>query len=248
MSEDGHFVGDDGFVVPKDFLEFYERFPKYVHNWIKKRLYNPSEEDLEDWAQELYLHLGNLPVDSKHRLVGKTDVVQTFNPFKQYGASERRFRNYINLLLLNKFRTAGSKQARNPLSCAANLSLSVDGDETNRDRTGTMEEYVYKHASQMAHGSQAAYKAQEDRLFTGEFLDFVAERAPDAAPILSAVWQAGGNFADARRFWCTTCLKLASTPEVNAGTHKNHILGIDQRRFNCFRGKLKELAIQFAEE
>ncbi len=29
----GRFVGDDGFVVPKDFAEFHERFPEYVRNW-----------------------------------------------------------------------------------------------------------------------------------------------------------------------------------------------------------------------
>ena len=31
---DGHYIGHDGFVVPKDFEEFYERFPLYVRKWV----------------------------------------------------------------------------------------------------------------------------------------------------------------------------------------------------------------------
>lgn len=247
LSQDGHFVGEDGFVVPKDFVEFHTRYPDYVFNWVKKHLYNASTEDIEDWGQELLMHLSHLPEGSKHRAQGRTDVVQTFNPFKQYGASERRFRNYINLLLLNKFRTFGSKQARNPLSCSANMSLSEDTPVTHDSRIVSSEEYIYQHASQLSQGSQDGFKAQEDKLLTGEFLSFVAEEEPDAAPILTAVLEAGGNFADARRFWCESCFKLASIIEIESGVHNGHNLGIDQRRFNRFRGRLKELASQFRE-
>jgi hypothetical protein len=31
---DGWYVGQDGFVVPKDFEEFHEQFPQYVRNWV----------------------------------------------------------------------------------------------------------------------------------------------------------------------------------------------------------------------
>jgi hypothetical protein len=29
---DGRYVGHDGFIVPKNFDEFHERFPQYVRN------------------------------------------------------------------------------------------------------------------------------------------------------------------------------------------------------------------------
>ena len=29
---DGQYIGHDGFVVPKNFDEFYERFPEYIRN------------------------------------------------------------------------------------------------------------------------------------------------------------------------------------------------------------------------
>ena len=33
---DGRCIGSDGFVVPSDFEEFYERFPDYVRKWVSK--------------------------------------------------------------------------------------------------------------------------------------------------------------------------------------------------------------------
>jgi hypothetical protein len=33
---DGHYVGSDGFVVPRDFDEFSSRFPNYVRKWVRK--------------------------------------------------------------------------------------------------------------------------------------------------------------------------------------------------------------------
>ena len=33
-SEDGHIIGHDGFVIPKDFAEFYERFPRHVRGFV----------------------------------------------------------------------------------------------------------------------------------------------------------------------------------------------------------------------
>ena len=34
ISEDGHIIGHDGFAVPKDFAEFYERFPRHARGFV----------------------------------------------------------------------------------------------------------------------------------------------------------------------------------------------------------------------
>ena len=138
---DGHFVGDDGFVVPRDFDEFYERYPKYVLNWVKKRLNRFAiDDDVEDWTQDLLIHMKFLPQGSKHRQVGAngrvngcSDVIETFNPYQQYGASERRFRNYINFCLANKFNTVQSKRQKNPV-CRPATSRSGCRPQTNPTR------------------------------------------------------------------------------------------------------------------
>jgi hypothetical protein len=76
---DGHYVGHDGFVVSKDFAEFYKRFPDYVHRWVIKHTgTSASQEDIEDWTQDLIIHLSRLPQTSKYRWTGKEDIVATF--------------------------------------------------------------------------------------------------------------------------------------------------------------------------
>ena len=48
---DGRYIGHDGFVVPKDFAEFYERYPRYVRNWVARRTDRSTPKpDIEDWT------------------------------------------------------------------------------------------------------------------------------------------------------------------------------------------------------
>jgi hypothetical protein len=85
---DGRYIGNDGFVVPRDFEEFYQRFPDYVRNWVSKHADRSApREDLEDWTQDLLIHLYHLPPTSKFREAGKEDIVETFDPMKHYGAN-----------------------------------------------------------------------------------------------------------------------------------------------------------------
>jgi hypothetical protein len=103
VSKDGHYIGDDGFVVPRNFDEFYKRFPKYILNWTRKRLNSFTvDQDVEDWAQDLLIHMKFLPAGSKHGLSGANgrelrciDVIEMFNPHEAGGASEPIFRKYI---------------------------------------------------------------------------------------------------------------------------------------------------------
>ncbi len=64
LVRDGRFVGDDGFIVPKNFDEFHERFPEYVRKWVRRHTEaSASREDLEDWTQDLLIHLRYLPLN-----------------------------------------------------------------------------------------------------------------------------------------------------------------------------------------
>lgn len=140
ITEDGHYMDigeldkpeDQRFMVPKDFNEFYERCPKYILNWVKKRLNRFTvDADVEDWAQDLIIHMKYLPQTSKHREAGKEDVIQTFDPMKLYGANEARFRSYINRCLANKFMTCYVKQVKNPVCRIETVSLS-DFEDTSK--------------------------------------------------------------------------------------------------------------------
>ncbi len=58
FSPDGHVVGRDGFVVPKNFDEFYDRNPMGVRRWLMKRLHKRADDDtVKDLEQELLLVL-----------------------------------------------------------------------------------------------------------------------------------------------------------------------------------------------
>ncbi len=57
--KDGHYVGSDRFVVPRDFDEFYQRFPDYVRNWVSKHVRTSApKEDVEDWTHDLLIGWG----------------------------------------------------------------------------------------------------------------------------------------------------------------------------------------------
>ncbi len=77
---DGHYIGNDGFIIPKDFAEFDSRFPGYVRKWVRRHSGMARPEDVDDWTQDLTIHLMALPAHSKFREQGKNDLVQTFNP------------------------------------------------------------------------------------------------------------------------------------------------------------------------
>lgn len=116
MFVDEHYVGHDGFVVPKDFPEFFVRFPHHIRRWVRRHAEkSASREDIEDWTQDLCAHMSSLPSTSKHREAGRQDVIQTFDPFRHHGANLARFLNYVNHCLANKFRTIHSARIKSPL-------------------------------------------------------------------------------------------------------------------------------------
>jgi len=193
---EGRYIGQDGFVVPQDVDEFYDRFPHYVRNWVRNhanRLAQP--EDLDDWTQDLLLHLKCLPSTSKHRATGKTDVVQTFDPSRHYGASQPRFQNYINLCLANKFRTIYQGGMKNPVCRPGNLSFSEHMDE---DCAQVSDEYCRTHSTQLRESAERLEKRAQDHYQTAEIADFVRRTDAAVLPVLEAVL-ATGNQARAAR-------------------------------------------------
>jgi hypothetical protein len=187
--KDGRSVGSDGFVIPKDFAEFHERFPNYVHRWVSKHAAtSASQGDIEDWTQDLLIHLSSLPPTSKYREAGKEDIVATFDPLRHYGANEARFRNYINLCLANKFRTMHSKRMKDALCRPGNLSL---GGETADEDSCSVDDLCHKHSAHVRAAQKACQKQSHDRAFLQEFLNFVRREDAKALPTIEAVMTNG---------------------------------------------------------
>ena len=192
---DGRYVGHDGFVVPKNFDEFHERFPQHVRNWVNRHVDRSApKEDVEDWTQDLLIHLRFLPATSKHREAGKEDVVQTFDPHKHFGANSARFFNYINLCLGNKFRTTYTKRMKNPLCRPGNSSLSTHCEETDRDQVG--DEFCHAHSAHLRKRCERQEKQREDRHLIGEFVDFVQRNDSRTLPAMETMLTTGTVNAD----------------------------------------------------
>jgi hypothetical protein len=97
ISPDGHFVGHDRFVVPRDFFEFFEQYPRYVKGFVRWRVRDPADQ--QDREHDLLLYLLSLPEKSKYRAVGYTDRVQIFDPARSGGANAARFFGWIRFIL-----------------------------------------------------------------------------------------------------------------------------------------------------
>lgn len=106
-------MGEDGFFVPKDFVEFFERYPLRVRRWVARRLHGRFCQDtILDLEQDLLVYLCALAPDSRFRQEGTNgrpdgcrDVIQCFDPARHYGATAGRFHNFINLCLANRLNT-----------------------------------------------------------------------------------------------------------------------------------------------
>ena len=187
---DGRYVGSDGFVVPKDFEEFYQRFPDYVRKWISKHAdRSDPKEDLEDRTQDLLIHLQHLPPTSKYREAGKKDILQTFDPVKHYGANQARFQNYLNLCLANKSKTLHSKRMKDALCRPGNLSLG--GQTEGEELRPVDDEYCHSHSEYLRRAANAYEKQARDRTFLKEFVDFVRRQDPKALSTIKALLATG---------------------------------------------------------
>jgi hypothetical protein len=187
---DGRYVGHDGFIVPKDFDEFHERFPQYVRKWVSRHSDGSvPNADLEDWTQDLLIHLLHLPSTSTHREAGREDIVQTFDPYKHYGANQARFQNYINLCLANKLRSLRSKRLKDALSRPGNVS--PDAQKEWDDPCSVDDEYCHAHSEYLREAANASEKRDRDRAFIGEFADFIRREDPNSVAPIEALLSTG---------------------------------------------------------
>jgi hypothetical protein len=209
---DGRYVGNDGFVVPRDFDEFYLRYPDYVRRWVSKHAERSAlKEDLEDRAQDLLIHLQHLPPTSKYREAGKKDIVETFDPVKHFGANQARFRNYVNLCLVNRFRTIDSRGMKDVLCRPGNLSL---GETEDQDLRSVDDEYCHSHSAYLQRAANAAERQARDAAFLQEFENFVRQKDPKVLSTIEAIRATGthGEAAD-----------LLGTTESEFGRTRNRL-------------------------
>jgi hypothetical protein len=146
-------------------------------------------------------------------------VIETFNPLQQYGASERRFRNYINFCLANKFNTVQSKRQKNPVCRPGTVPFnSADYDPTQSQGHAPIgDEYIHQNSEHLKAVAERREKQNDDRHFTNQFKDFVKMHDPSVFPALEAL-EATGPLAEAATY-----------------------MGVTEQEFSRYRARLKQL-------
>jgi hypothetical protein len=223
-ARDDHFIGDDGFIVPRCFDEFIERYPRYVRDRVRLRWPHACDTEREDHESELLIFLMTLPEVSKFRAPGHNgfvrgcrDRIQTFSPDGSYGASEPRFFSYVKMILTNHLNSLWRKAMSNPVERYSTLRLdSLDPD-------GVVVDEVYINALSGDGGALGMVYDQviENRILVDEFLKFVKTYNPELLVIIGAI-QMTDTFVEAQ-----------------------HALGFPSRLFTRARNRLVVLYANF---
>jgi len=195
---------------------------------------------VEDWTQDLLIHLRFLPATSKHRDVGKEDVVQTFDPHKHFGANSARFFNYINLCLGNKLRTIHSKRMKNALCRPGNLSLNTHFDEMDCNQVG--DEFCHAHSAHLRKRCERKEKQREDGHLIAEFVDFVQREDAGVVPVIGAIAATETLAAGAELLGTTEadfCRKHTRLRQLGRCFIKNELV---PKRRKAYRRRLKRIA------
>lgn len=141
-TSDGHIVSHDGFIVPRNFSEFFSRFPKHVRGFVRRHMIGKPPQDVEDRESDLLCFLMSLPETSKYRKPKRkgspaacSDRIMTFDPDRSFGATQARFLSYINRILFNRFLSLESKRQHEPVTRSGTLRLISD-EEIDDPATG----------------------------------------------------------------------------------------------------------------
>lgn len=186
-SVDGRFVGADGFVVPSNFEEFELRYPNYVQNWLCKKLHKtPYDPIVEDWVSKMGLHMRSMPDTSKVAQRGFKDVIDAFNPWGAYGCSAKRFFNYVNICLLNKYISELSKNKKDALN-QPSVPYERDQDEMNglELHQSRHEDWIREHS--LVPSEEDSRETIYKTIFVSSFMSFLSTSAPHLVPVAQAI-------------------------------------------------------------
>ena len=188
VSPEGNFVGSDGFVVPKNFAEFNEAFPRAVKQWVRSAYQRASEAEKEDRVSELNLFLMTLPEGSKFSEpgyngleAGCTDRIQTFSP-EAFGVSGKRFFHWFNRLLFNQHIKLSKKAQGNPIQRFNTLSLfSQDADGQAID-----DDFLFPLCNKYSTATQH-YTVLNNGVFIDKFIAYVEKHNPECVAVMNAI-------------------------------------------------------------
>ena len=225
ISQDRHYIGHDGFVVPINFAEFFDHYPQHVHWQVRCQWSICSEVEREDRENELLLYLMTIPEKSKCRSPGYNglpdgckDRIQIFDPNRCGGANLARFFYFINLMLRNHLTSIVQKASSDPIGRYDTLSLYSSAP----DGTVIDEAYLSTLTSENSTVSMNYDQEIQSGIFMDEFFTFVRLYNPDLISVLNAL------------------------PTTDTLGDAQKALGLTERMFGRARNRLAVLSLCFA--
>lgn len=180
------------FSPPRSFGEFYSRFPRHVHDFVRRHMISRPREEQQDRESELLYFLMSLPETSKFRRVGTNgyetgclDRIMTFDPARYGGASPGQFLSYINRILLNRFISLERKYKSDPICRSDTLYL---GDSQDEYSGGSNFNISIDLASVETNVHTLGQNGQAwSHLVVQRFVTFVKRYNPELLPVLSSL-------------------------------------------------------------
>lgn len=172
----------DDFIVPANFQEFIDRYPKYFKTWLFRN--HCPQFLIEDFEQEMNLYM--LKVSANGRKKGINDRIMSFSGDKIGGKSAGKFFFYVNLLLMRKWKVLIDRRLREPVDqkTTLNIGLSQDTSETGFIPGMITEENLIKNAERV---DSIVIDSEEDltiKYYVRGFIKFVNENEPELVPFI----------------------------------------------------------------
>jgi hypothetical protein len=223
ISQIGEHRDKVNFDPPRSFDEFYSRFPRHVHNFVRRHMiYQPHEEQWDRESELLYF-LMTLPETSKYRHPGTNgneagcfDRIMTFDSARYVCASPGLFLSYVNRILLNRLRSLEQRDQSNPITRKGTLRLSDDEDEDSGISTSDS-----MHIDRVSHEVWMGGLQQDGEVWSHavaqEFVAFIKRYNLELLPVLNSL---------------SLCRRLG---DAQAGS------GLNERAFPRARARLRML-------
>jgi hypothetical protein len=171
---------DDDFVVPANFAEFYDRYPKYIRTWLIR--HRCPQELLADFTHDIIEHF--LTVSANGQAKGILDRVMSFSGDRIGGKSAGKFFFYINLLLTRKYMICIKKRVQEPVVQRNTMSIQSEITEQYIPGSVSLEELFTKHGCQdIVHTD--FLEVQNKKHFVKGFVRFLKKNEPSILPAVS---------------------------------------------------------------
>lgn len=128
VNEESRLRGGAYYVAPKNFQDFYYSEPDYVRNWLRSRKANCPIGLLEDFEQDILLHLMSCPPSAKR--AGAEDRIGTYRAEKMGGYGTRHaFLAYVGYMVCNRYIQLIAKNKTQRISGDQTVSLGIHGED-----------------------------------------------------------------------------------------------------------------------